>query len=759
MSLTPSTPGTPGTLAAPAPSVVPLLAAEPSAHRVSGWFAVTGVLLLATLMAAVFVQARQLALLDMTVRSQDDYLALSLYQMQTEYLRLREQLHEHVEQPDPPALQLRYDIFISRVNLLRTERATRLLASSASTATVLRDLASFTQRADMYLGPEAKGALSSGAAAALLADLHGLDAPIQRMLLDASHRVAEQITQRQEQVRQHNRIGLGLTGFLLAMVLLFAGLALRQMRQLEQRRLRLQALADELREARIEAEAASKAKSDFLADMSHELRTPLHGLLGMLSLMRDGPADRRAPDWLATADESAAHLLRLLDDMLDLSKLEAGTLALAPRAVPVAGLVREVQALLQPAAQAKGLVLQCEVASDLPSHAWLDPTRLKQILYNLLGNAVKFSDRGAIVMHCRRQPGAEGEIDQLVFDVADTGIGMDAETLTRLFRRFSRASDPRARVQDGTGLGLAISRNLASLMGGEILVRSTPGHGSVFSFRCPLRPVPAPEASDAPAAAGSTRSLQVLVAEDHPVNRLYMAALLDRLGHQTTLVENGVEAVKAAQSRRFDLVLMDVHMPVMDGVAAIRAIRPLSGPVGAGCIVALTADVFGDTHDRCLAAGAVEVATKPLSLPMLQTLLDRHFGASNAAGPAPASGNHGPASGLVDPQALKGLRELMPEGPDLRSLYDTFFGQTAVAAEAMRRAMREAQAEALKREAHAVKGAALNLGLPALAEAAARLNREAGTLSAAELALAVQRFEEVARATRAFCQAEGLAGA
>ena len=743
---------------APATATAPVAAAEAAPPRVSGWFAVTGVLLLATLMAAVFVQARQLALLDMAVRSQDDYLALSLYQVQTEFLRLREQLHEHIETPDPPALQLRYDIFVSRVALLRTDRAARLLASSAATATVLRELGGFTHRADMYLGPEAKGPLSAGAAAALLAELHGLDAPIQRMLLDASHRVAEQATSRQEQVRQHNRIGLGLTGFLLAMVLLFAGLALRQMRQLEQRRLRLQALADQLREARIEAETASKAKSDFLADMSHELRTPLHGLLGMLSLLRDAPADRRAPDWLATADESAAHLLRLLDDMLDLSKLEAGTLALAPRGVHLAALVREVQALLQPAAQAKGLVLQCEVAADLPGHVWLDPTRLKQILYNLLGNAVKFSDRGAIVMHCRRQPGNEGEPDQLVFEVADTGIGMDADTLARLFQRFSRASDPRARLQDGTGLGLAISRNLAMLMDGEIQVRSTPGHGSVFSFRCRLQPVPAPADQGVPAPAGSARPLQVLVAEDHPVNRLYMAALLDRLGHQTTLVDNGLEAVKAAQSRRFDLVLMDVHMPLMDGVAAIRAIRPLNGSVGADCIVALTADVFGDTHDRCLATGAVEVATKPLSLPMLQTLLDRHFGASRPTGPAPTPAADGPAAGLVDPRAVAELRSLMPDAAELRALYDTFFGQTALAAQAMRRAMRDAQAEALKREAHAVKGAALNLGLPALAEAAARLNREAGSLSAAELALAVQRFEEVAAATRAFCQAEGLAG-
>ena len=781
----------------------------------SPWIAVTGVLLLVTLMAAAFVQVRQFALLSQSVHSQDDYLALSLYQLELEYLRLREQLQVQVqvqgltvdssaaarvggEQSD---LQLRYDIFVSRLSLLNTARARRLLGQSHATDQVLRDLQSFTRRADLYLGPAPQGALSMQAAQALLIQMKTLDAPIHQMLVDASHDVAAQITSRQQQVRQHNSAGLALTVFLLCMVLVFAALALRQVRLLEQRRLRLQVLADELRDARIEAESASEAKSDFLADMSHELRTPLHGLLGMLSLVRDAPHDARATEWLATADDSAAHLLKLLDDMLDLSKLESGTLTLAPQPVALAPLLREVLTLLRPAATSKNLALQSDLATNLPEWVLLDPTRVKQVLFNLVSNAVKFSETGAVMLRCHasthtftnahtdKPAAADGSQDSpdaagpamLEFDVVDSGIGIGDDTLPHLFKRFSRSEDPRARAQVGTGLGLAISRNMARLMGGDIRVHSMPGAGSAFNFRCPLQAADASAQAPVTAAPSAARQLRVLVAEDHPVNRLYIRALLERLGHQAKVVDNGVEALRAAQQQTWDLVLMDVHMPLMDGVAATSAIRALPGDHGRPCIVALTADVFGSTRERCLAAGAAEVVTKPMSMPMLQTVLDRHFEglpslqpmAAEPAGGADAQGldetsmdaaqappgsvaSDAQAPALLNPAVVRQVRALMPAGQS-PSLYDSFFGQTDAARRAMREAMRRADTNALRREAHAVKGAALTLGLPALAEAASRLNHAPQALSAAELALAVQRFEELSVATLALCRAEGLA--
>ena len=760
------------------------LARDAGPQRLSPWFGVTGLLLLATLLAAAFVQARQYTLLNTTVHFQDDYLVLSLYQVETEYLRLREQLRKEVEAPGSTALQLRYDIFISRVSMLGSDRARRLIgelegdalsaSGGAGDAGVLQSLDNFTRRADLYLGSQTAAKLSPQAAGVLLADLETLDTPIHDMLQGASHRVAAQVTDRQAKVRQHNRIGLALTGFLLAMVAVFAGIALRQMRKLEQRRSRLETLADQLRDARIEAEAASDHKSEFLADMSHELRTPLHGLLGMLALLRESPRDPHSAGWLQTADESAQHLQRLLDDILDLSKLNSGSLTLLPTPVDLLALLRETRSLLLPAASAKGLSLRIELDPTLGPQAQLDATRVRQVLFNLLANAIKFSDAGSIHLQCQRLPPEHGGPERLAFNVGDSGMGMDRETLGRLFQRHSRSADGRSARLGGTGLGLAISRNLARLMDGEIVVRSSPGAGSVFSFRCPLHRVAGAAASVLPSPSKPTRPLQVLVAEDHPVNRMYLAALLARLGHAALLVDDGLQALQAVQARTadsagappFDLVLMDVHMPVMDGVAATLAIRALTHPASQVCIVAVTADVFADTLQRCQDAGVNEVLTKPLSLDGLRSMLVNRFGSlpplpAGVVQPAPAGLPERTAPQpqalpqLLDPATLHGVTDLM-DSAQLSRLYGGFFVQAEDAARHMREAMRDADTEALRRCAHTVKGAALNLGLPALAEACTLLNREAGTLAAAHLALAVQRFEEVTAATRALCAGEGL---
>ncbi len=733
-------------------------------HRLSTWFSLTGLLLLATVLATAFVQVRQHALLQQTVQHQDDFLVLSLHQVQVDYLRLREQLHQEVDRPtNVTGLQRRYDSFVSRASLLGSDQAQRLLSASDVSSQLLRDIDNFIRRADIYLGKDSQASLSPQAARALLGELQTLDEPLHAVMLTASHRVAAQVTERQQQVRQHNQIGLAVTGSLLALVLVYAGIALRQMRQVDERRRRLERLADELRDARIEAEAASEAKSEFLADMSHELRTPLHGLMGMLSLAKDSPRDPLAADWIATADESARHLLRLLDDILDLSKLESGALALAPTPVVLALLLRDVRALLQPAASAKGLALHATLDPALPDSVLLDATRVRQVLFNLMANAIKYSDAGAIVLHARLLA-PDGQPPMLEFDVADTGIGMDSETVSRLFRRFSRAESPVARRQGSTGLGLAISRNLARLMGGEIAVRSTPGAGSVFSLRCPLQAVVPTEDPGGAAGRPAGRPLQVLVAEDHPVNQLYLAALLARLGHHARLVDNGLEALQLMQAQAdgsdappLDLVLMDVHMPTMDGVAATQAIRALPGPAGRICILALTADIFADTHARCLAAGVTEVATKPLSRQALRELLARHFGEAVGNDTLPAMAPTAGATVLLDRHALLGVRDLMGE-EGVSRLYSSFFVQAEDAARRLRDAMRDADLAALRRCGHGVHGTASNLGLPALAAAATQLDREAATLTAPQLALAVQRFEELTAATRALCRGEGLLG-
>ena len=755
------------------------------------WFGAIGLLLLITLLAGGFVQARQYALLNQTVQYQDDYLVLSLFQLETEYLRLRHQLQVDLDEPTSQALKLRYDIFQSRVDLLQGERPQRLMADMPAAALVMRELAIFASHADLYLGDAAGANLSPQAARALAArELESLGEPIHELMLDATHRVALQITERQDTVRQHNKIGLALTGFLSFMVLAFALLALRQMRMLAARHRRQEALADQLRQARIEAEVANEAKSRFLTDMSHELRTPLHGLLAMLSLARESPRHPQAGPWLATADESAQHLLRLLDDLLDLSRLEAGSVVLAPQPLHLGNLLTEARALMLPVASAKGLTLVADLDPSLPDWVLLDPTRVRQVLFNLLGNAVKFSDSGAVMLRCRKLPDSIGPA-QLQFEVADTGRGIDANTLAGLFRRDSGVQPPPGvpRPGGGMGLGLAISHKLARLMGGDLLVHSHTGVGSVFSLRCPFMPTDAPAEAPCAQAPTSTRALQVLVADDHPVNRLVLQALLQRLGHQARLVNNGAEAVQALREQAFDLALIDVHMPVLDGVGATAAIRALPAPASQTCLVALTADVFDDARRRCLAAGIDEVLTKPLGLASLQDLLGRRFGRQQArtaaavatvgltpGGPganaqmadnladkhpgntsasATASAARPDKAALLDHALIGDVRGLIPR-QQLPGLYASFFDDAAQASQRMRTALREADAESLQQTAHGIKGAALTLGLPALAEAAAALNRDADGLAAGPLALALHRFEDLLAATRQHCTGEGL---
>ena len=724
------------------------------------WFGLGSALLLITLVAVAFVQVRQYVLLNQAANAQDDYLVLSIQQIETEYLRLREQWQRAAE-PARAApkddLQLRYDIFVSRIDLLQGERSVRLLKRVPSSMALLEQLRGFIAAADVHLGAGVQAPWTAANAQALLPALMSLGDPIRQVLLDANQQIAEQVTSRRERLRQHNVIGLAMTIFLSAMTLVFAFVALRQMRRMEQRRHALEQLADELRDARAVAESASAAKSEFLADMSHELRTPLHGLMGMLSLLKDAPGAAQGTDWLQTADESAQHLLRLLDDLLDLSKLEAGTLSLAPQTLNLGALLREVQALMRHQGEAKGLALEMQLDADLPTHVRLDPTRLRQVLFNLLTNAIKFSDRGSVRLQVRAGAGPDGQ-QTLDFEVCDSGIGMDSATIDQLFRRFARSDNPSARERSGTGLGLAISRNLARLMGGELVLASSAGGGSVFVFRCPLLRADSSSAPATAVAPAASPALRVLVAEDHPVNRKYLAALLERLGHQQRLVEDGEEALQAMTEQAFDVVLMDVHMPRMDGIAATAAIRALPLPAGRTLVIALTADVFDDTREQCLRAGADEVMTKPVNLAQLTALLVRHFGAAADSQPAAITAARSLATGeapLLERPVCAQVLELMG-GEKGRALYAGLLVQASEAGQRMREAMRQADLEALRRAAHAVKGAALNLGLAALAQAADLLSSDAKPLSAAQLALAVQRFEELVVATGQLCASEGL---
>ncbi len=580
----------------------------------------------------------------------------------------------------------------------------------------------------------------------------------------------QQLEQRARAANSQNRLGLMLTALLALLMLAFAALALRQVRQLRERRGVLEELAQNLREARRAAEAASQAKSTFLANMSHEIRTPFHGLMGMLSLLREAGLTPRQIDHLRIATESADHLLALLNDILDMSQLETGHLSLTPAPVTVRSLLRDIDVLMRPQAASKALALHLDADPAVPERVLLDATRVKQIVFNLLSNAIKFSDHGVVVLDVRCHEaeapveGTEGSA-KLEFIVTDTGIGMDEATQVRLFNRFMQGDSSRVRRHGGTGLGLEISRNLARLMGGDITVHSRLGEGSRFTFWMPLRALP--DAADVavpatPAGTSTPRPLRVLVAEDHPVNRNYMAALLEALGHRAHFTANGEEAVEAARVQRFDVILMDLHMPVLDGLGATQAIRALTDPRRSTVpIVALTADAFAETQDRCLMAGMNDFLTKPVSPPVLATCLRRLFGSGGTAALEPQRpavlGNGatlagGESGNLVDAAGMALTLKTIP-APRLTALITSFLDQGPETVQRLRTAVREAQLLDLRVHAHAAKGAALNLGLTGLAQTAQALQDGAAHLPAHEIARLVLHFEAQLPATRLAVQA------
>jgi signal transduction histidine kinase/ActR/RegA family two-component response regulator/HPt (histidine-containing phosphotransfer) domain-containing protein len=735
------------------------------ARRLS-WLGLIGIGLSLVLLAVAVLQIRQENLVRQAVQSGDDYVVLMVYQTESEYLRLREQwtlTSRDPSLPDLSALRLRYDIFVSRVELLQGERPQGLVKGHAEHERTIADLRAFIDRADAAFGPDPSRALDVAFLSGLLPELQRLGAPLHALALAASNSVSQQMEQRNDTLRQLNRIDLGLTLFLSALVMAFALVALQHVRQLRQRRATLEELATKLRLARREAEAASEAKSMFLANMSHEIRTPFHGLMGMLSLLRETGLTPRQIDYLRTATESADHLLAILNGILDMSQLESGRMTLAPAATDLRGLLRDVEALMRPQATAKSLALHLDADPLVPERVLLDATRVKQILFNLLSNAIKFSDHGAVVLDVRT--GGNGAQAELQFVVTDTGVGMDEATLAQLFNRFVQGDGSRSRRHGGTGLGLEISRTLARLMGGDISVRSKPGEGSSFTFHLPLQPVqetPGVRGGSPLLGAGAPRPLQVLVAEDHPVNRQYMAALLENLGHSAHFTANGEEAVAAARAHRYDIVLMDLHMPVLDGVGATRAIRALPDPhLSTVPIVALTADAFAETRERCLVAGMNDFLTKPVSPQKLATSLRRLFGAAalpTGGGSAPVPPPQPrPAAGspVIDIAAIDMALQAMPR-ERLAEMIANFLDQGPQTVQRLRTAIRDAEALELRVNAHAARGAALNLGLAALAATAEALHEGASHLPAHEIALLVQRYEELLPLTRQAVQAAGL---
>lgn len=371
----------------------------------------------------------------------------------------------------------------------------------------------------------------------------------------------------------------------------------------------------DLTQARAEAEAAAEAKAHFLATMSHEIRTPLTSIIGFSGLLRESyPEDDEAGLFGRRIYASSQGLLGLINDILDHAKLDSGQIELEPTACDVAALVAEVMDLLAVQAQTRRVRLSCQGAEDLPTALYLDEVRLRQVLHNLIGNAIKFTSDGQVTVHLAL--GGEEAAPCLDVAVSDTGVGISEDGQKALFQRFSQVDRKPGQARPGTGLGLLICKQLVELMGGTITVDSRLDQGSCFRFSVPA-PIVAPHllAGDAPQApAASPR--EVLVADDHPMNRELVAVALKAAGHSVTTVANGAEAVQACLGKAFDIIFMDVNMPVMDGLLATTGIRTASSVNCDTPIIGLSA-ASEEVIARCRAAGMDDFLAKPINFNLL----------------------------------------------------------------------------------------------------------------------------------------------
>ncbi|GAB2590767.1 ATP-binding protein [Nitrincola alkalisediminis] len=605
------------------------------------------VFLLASLVLLYSLHDRQNQVLS---AARDDAL-WAAYQLDRENLKLSTLIAKYQLDLDPHTwdeLSLRFEILYSRLGLLERGQLSELFDSSPQTRVLsnqivqrVREMDAIFERGDDY----AKQSLAQ--VDVLSKDILRLSEELVTRMKGVSAQII--ISDRQYQLTLYGYLGslVILLAIVVSMIIFFI---IRKMLEAKHARKNAELLAAELQLTAIKAEAANNSKSEFLATMSHEIRTPMNGVLGMVTLLKETPLTPVQSDYVSTIYGSASALLTILNDILDISKLEAGRFEIDDAEFDLVSTVSEVTSLFSVAAAKKNTRIQTHVDEEVKGIYRSDAGRVRQVLLNLVGNAVKFTDEGSVIVSVRKDKLRPGWV---WFSIKDTGLGIPDDAKNKLFTAFTQADASTSRKFGGTGLGLAISKRIVECLGGKIGFSSLTGVGSRFYFTLPLTYVASSnvDVSSLPISdqmkalfdqvlesqpprvltselnpalnTESENRLRVLVVEDNKVNQKVAIGLLSKLDQQVLIAENGLEALEVLEKEKIDLVFMDMQMPIMDGLAAARAIRSSNSLYKEVPIVAMTANAMKEDRDNCLAAGMNDYLSKPIKKAELEQMVEK----------------------------------------------------------------------------------------------------------------------------------------
>ncbi|QEE46269.1 response regulator [Rhizobium sp. WL3] len=682
--------------------------------------------------------ARQYRIMEDGVRENSLW---SVYQLDREVRQLRQSLSDlRIDEQNPQRLDdlsLRYDILYSRVSILDQSKFGSYFSGDEKIRRYIAGVAAHVRAAQPIFDAYATGTPPTEEQLGLLEkSLVSLGRVAEDFLLYTNTRVSHERADSRTTILNLERTSTVMLSLLMVSVVFLVFILNRQLRSVRRSSHELQVMATQLSEAYEGADAGNRAKSQFMATMGHEIRTPLNAILGMSELLELSELPDDAIQSVKTIRSSGEALLEIINEILDFSKIEHGKLELEERAFDVCALAESSVSIIRGRADDHGNTVILDLPDSLQAlYVKTDPTRLRQVLLNLLSNAVKFTQQGTVTMRLRDFY-REGKL-MIRFEVEDTGIGIDEAGLDKLFKPFSQVDASISRRYGGTGLGLTICKQIVEKLGGELGMSSTVGVGSIFWFELAVVPVTREEANGLAAQVVAEETLprcRILLVEDNKVNQIVATRFLARLGQDVEIANDGAEAVSISREKAFDLILMDMQMPVMDGIEATKRIIAEGGPSAEVPIIAMTANASDDDRRRCLDAGMKGFESKPVTLERLRKMIAHATSTARDTAPAPATTTAPQKLELPDLdltalplQSMPGLgiegldearhAELVDAlGEDVfQELVESFFHDATGLLDELNQALRKNDSEKIDHVLHTIKGAASNVGLNDLA--------------------------------------------